>query len=478
LARGHFQQITKERHEENARSVVNYTLWSKLQQNRALMKEHQCGSDPVETATGRWHTADDEEETTSLFDDREPLGYEVPSEDRPENIHGDELTNHVQRYMREAGKTSLLTGEGEKEVALRIEEARRELEDIGLSLPFGAQELLTIFSGSKTASDPGDGGKHDEWVSATLESLKQVQDQSKRIESPEQSGRYGDEMRRLSTEMNAAKELVEPIRSRCAQRIEQNAGVPTAELNQLLERIKRAKEQYVEARNVLTKANLRLVVAIAKKYMNRGLSFPDLMQEGNVGLMKAAEKFDCRMGYRFSTYAVWWIRQAIIRAIGEQTRTIRIPAHMMETVQHVALVSRKLAQDLEREPFPQEIAREMGLPVKKIKEVLHITHEPISLETPTGDGDTHLADLLEDKNTAGSQEPTLLHELAEELNKALSTLTGREEKLIRMRFGIDETSQSTLEELAQTFGLTRERVRQIEEKALRKLRHRLEMWEA
>ena len=342
--------------------------------------------------------------------------------------------------MRDAGKTSLLTGEGEKEVALRIEEARRELEDIGLSFPFAAQELLNILSRSKTVSDRGDCGKSDERA--------------------------------------MGKEWMEPIRSRCAQRIEQKAGLPAAELMQLLERITRAKKQYVEARNVLTNANLRLVVAIAKKYMNRGLSFPDLVQEGNVGLMKAAEKFDGRMGYRFSTYAVWWIRQAITRAIREQTRTIHIPAHMIETAQHVALVSRKLARDLGREPFPHEIAREMGLSVKKIREVLHITHEPISLETPAGGEGARLVDLLEDKNASAPQEPVLLHDLAEGLNKALSTLTAREEKLIRMRFGIGETSQHALEELAQTFGLTRERVRQLEAKALRKLRHHAGAWEA
>jgi RNA polymerase primary sigma factor len=477
LARGHFQQITKERREDKVRSVVNYTLWGKPQENRALLNEHQCGSDSIETTTGSWHTAEDSEETTSLLEDRESFGHEGPLEDRPEEVDDDELTDHVQQYMRQLAKTPLLTGEGEQEVALRIEEARRELEGIGLSLPFAAQDLLNILSRSKTVSDPWDGGKSDEWVIATLESLKQAHDQSERTESREQRDRYGAEMRRLIAEMNGGNGLVEPKRSRCAQRIGEKAGIPTAELKQLLERIKRAKKQYVEARNLLTKANLRLVVAIAKKYMNRGLSFPDLVQEGNVGLMKAAEKFDGRMGYRFSTYAVWWIRQAIRRAIKEQTRTIHIPANMIETVQRVARVSHNLARDLGREPFPNEIAGEMGLSVKKIREVLHITHEPISLETPAGDEGAHLVDLLEDKNAAGPQDPALFHDLVEGLNKALSTLTAREEKLIRMRFGIGETSHHTLEELAQTFGLTRERVRQIEGKALSKLRHHAGAWE-
>ena len=191
--------------------------------------------------------------------------------------------------------------------------------------------------------------------------------------------------------------------SRKARAIEQKAGIPVAELKQLLQRITGAKKQYVEARDVLTQANLRLVVAIAKKYMNRGLAFADLVQEGNMGLMKAAEKFDSEMGYRFSTYAVWWIRQTIGRAIKEQTRTIHIPAHMMRRVQQVARVSRDLAKDLGREPFPHEIAGEMGLSVKKVREVLHIIHEPISLETPAGVEGAHLVDILEDKNASGTQ---------------------------------------------------------------------------
>jgi RNA polymerase sigma factor (sigma-70 family) len=405
-------------------------------------------ADPVETR----HTPEDSEET-SLFEDRESFGHEVPLEDRPEGGDDDELTNHVRQYMRQLGKTPLLTGEGEKEVALRIEEARRELEEIGLCLPYAVQELFTIVSRSKPVSDQGDGA---EWVTATLENLKQ--DRYRRTGSRQQRDRYGAESRRLITEMKA--------------------GPPTAELTQLLERITRAKEQYVEARNVLTKANLRLVVAIAKKYLNRGLAFPDLVQEGNVGLMKAVDKFDCKMGYRFSTYAVWWIRETIRRAIQEQTRTIHLPAHTIETVKQVARVSHELALDLGREPFPHEIAGEMGLSVKKIRGVLNITHQPISLETPAGDGGAHLADLLEDKDAAGPEDPALFHDLVEGLNKALATLTAREEKVIRMRFGIGETSPHTLEELAQAFGLTSERVRQLEGKALRKLRHHVKMWEA
>ncbi|HME43460.1 MAG TPA: sigma-70 family RNA polymerase sigma factor [Syntrophorhabdales bacterium] len=399
-------------------------------------------------------TLEDSQEMMIPFEDREPVAHEGPLEDEPEDVDDDELKDHVQQYMKQLGKTPLLTGEGEKEIALRIEEARRELEDIGRSLPFAAQELLNILSRSRMVSDQRDGGKSDERV-ATLENPKQAQNQTGNREQSDQSGA---DLSRLIAEMKAS--------------------IPTTELKQLVERIKRAKKQYVEARNVLTKANLRLVVTMAKKYMNRGLSFPDLVQEGNVGLMKAAEKFDGRMGYRFSTYAVWWISQAMRRAIGEQTRTIHIPAHMIETVQQVTQVSHKLAQDLGREPLPHQIAKEMGLSVKKIREVLHITHEPISLETTAGDEGGRLVDLLEDKNATDPQGPALLHDLAEELNKALATLTTREEKLIRMRFGIGEKSFHTLEQVAQTFGLTRERVRQIEGKALSKLRHHAKALEA
>ena len=190
------------------RSIVNYTLWGKPQEHRALLNEHRCGSDPIETATGRWHTAEDSEETTSLLEDGESFGHEGPLEERPEEVDDDELTDHVQRYMRQLAKTPLLTGEGEQEVALRIEEARRELEDIGLSLPFAAAGAFAYAFPVKDVSDPKDGGKSDEWVIATLESLKQAHDQSERTKSREQSDRYGAELSRLIAGMNTGKKLV------------------------------------------------------------------------------------------------------------------------------------------------------------------------------------------------------------------------------------------------------------------------------
>lgn len=248
--------------------------------------------------------------------------------------------------------------------------------------------------------------------------------------------------------------------------------VPLLNANQEIDLAKRIENNDDEAKQELAEANLRLVVSIAKRYVGRGMSFLDLIQEGNMGLMKAVDKFDYRLGFKFSTYATWWIRQAITRAIADQARTIRIPVHMVETINKLIRIQRQLLQDLGREPTPEEIGAEMDMSTDKVREILKIAQEPVSLETPIGEeDDSHLGDFIEDKDATSPEQHASYELLKEQLEEVLDTLTDREENVLRLRFGLNDGRTRTLEEVGRVFGVTRERIRQIEAKALRKLRH-------
>ena len=305
-----------------------------------------------------------------------------------------------------------------------------------------------------------------------IKAIRKVNDEIRKAEQAINKSEDRLEGKISAEEKKELKQKIEDARAKLAE-IEERYNIPPIEVKRSLQTILVGEQQAGQAKRELVEANLRLVVSIAKKYTNRGLQFLDLIQEGNIGLMKAVDKFEWRRGYKFSTYATWWIRQAITRAIADQARTIRIPVHMIETINKLIRTSRLLVQELGREPNSEEIAKRMDIPVSKVRKVLKIAQEPISLETPIGEEeDSHLGDFIEDKTILNPAESVTFSNLREITDEVLATLTPREEKVIKMRFGLGNTgSEHTLEEVGQHFAVTRERIRQIEAKALRKLRH-------
>ncbi|OES44340.1 RNA polymerase sigma factor RpoD [Domibacillus iocasae] len=355
-----------------------------------------------------------------------------------------------------------------KETELTLDKAKELIIETGKK----RGELTYNYVADKLASFEVDSGQIDEFYESLTEQGVELVDEE---ESNDENDPNIQELEKESEEFDLNDLSVPPgvkINDPVRMYLKEIGRVDLLSAQEEIELAHRIEEGDEEAKRRLAEANLRLVVSIAKRYVGRGMLFLDLIQEGNMGLIKAVEKFDYRKGFKFSTYATWWIRQAITRAIADQARTIRIPVHMVETINKLIRVQRQLLQDLGREPAPEEIAEEMDLTPEKVREILKIAQEPVSLETPIGEeDDSHLGDFIEDQEATSPSEHAAYELLKEQLEDVLDTLTDREENVLRLRFGLDDGRTRTLEEVGKVFGVTRERIRQIEAKALRKLRH-------